>query len=347
MADDFIKPSLLPPPLATDLSMRALEAVQARVSEIDLLPTVIYDFEHVAASALPHLGEQFHVMGAEGWRLTTTEAQRRALLASAVELHRHKGTPWAIREALKAVGFNDLEINERLASNRYDGAVTFSGAETYAAYGWAQFRVVADAGDDQPITAEQTALIVETVTAWKPARSHLVDVQHRASASDQVNVSDTESVAGTMAHEDLHQWGHYFYDGSLKFNEGSLHLFNGVLRYDGAALENGFSATATSARYDGDREAESLAAQIGMADQQMRGLAYDAQSNYGGYFDFGASAPVAADLPMPIEVRRHRRYDGRMAFSANRHDGAQKFSGSFTYFGNTAYSGDAITQLEV
>ena len=113
MADDFVKPSLLPPPLATDLSMRALEAVQSRLSDIDLLPTLIYDFEHVIASALPHLGEQFHVTGAEGWRIAATEEQRRELLARAVALHRHKGTPWAIREALKAVGFNDLEIDER------------------------------------------------------------------------------------------------------------------------------------------------------------------------------------------------------------------------------------------
>lgn len=106
---DFEKPSLLPPALAVDLSMRVLEVLIARLVELDLAPTLVYDFEHVAESALPHLGEQFHVMGAEGWRLATTPEQRRTLLARAVALHRHKGTPWSIREALKAVGFNDLK----------------------------------------------------------------------------------------------------------------------------------------------------------------------------------------------------------------------------------------------
>jgi phage tail P2-like protein len=346
MTDDLAKPSLLPPPLATDLSMRALEAVHSRLSDIDLLPTLIYDFEHVVSSALPHLGEQFHVMGAEGWRLATTEAQRRELLARAVALHRHKGTPWAIREALKAVGFNDIEINERLPSNRYDGSLAFSGSDVYAAYGWAQFRIVADAGDDQPITAEQTALLVEAVTAWKPARSHLVDVQHRASATDHIDVSEVEQHAAAMTHEDRHLWGHHFYDGSLNFNEGALHAFDGALHYDGAARLNGFSALPTGARYDGDREADSMAAQIVISDQQMRCPAFDAQLDYSGYADFGASAPVAEDLPMPIVVTRHRNYDGRMAFGLHRYDGAAHYTAPFTYFGNTAYSGYAITMLE-
>lgn len=346
MADDFVKPSLLPPPLATDLSMRALEAVQSRMSDIPLAQGIVYDFENVDASALAHLGEQFHVMGAEGWRLATTDEQKRALLARAVALHRHKGTPWAIREALKAVGFNDLEIAERLPSNHYDGSLAFSGSDVYAAYGWAQFRVTADAGDDQPITAEQTALIVETVTAWKPARSHLVDVQHRASATDHIAVSEIEQHAGVLTHEDRHLWGHRFYDGSLHFNEGALHSFNGALHYDGAAALNGFSALPTSARYDGDREADSMAAQIVISDRQMRCPAFDAQLDYSGYTDFGASAPVAEDLPMPITVRRHRRYDGRMAFGLHRFDGSDRYAGSFTHFGNTAYSGDAVTMLE-
>ena len=182
MADEFANSTLLPPSLAGDASMRALEALADRLLDLDLMPSLVYDFEHVAESALPHLGEQFHVMGAEGWNLAAGETQRRALLARAVALHRHKGTPWSIREAVKALGFNDLEIEERLPTNRYNGSVTFSGAENYAAYGWAQFRVIADAGDEQAINSAHTALVIGAVNAWKPARSHLVDVRHRASA---------------------------------------------------------------------------------------------------------------------------------------------------------------------
>ncbi|MDR0440137.1 MAG: hypothetical protein LBI59_04030, partial [Candidatus Accumulibacter sp.] len=100
-----------------------------------------------------------------------------------------------------------------------------------------------------------------------------------------------------------------------------------------------------NARYDGAREADGMAAQIVISDRLHR-PAFDAQLNYSGHTDFGASAPVAEDLPMPITVRRHRRYDGRMAFGLHRFDGSDRYAGSFTHFGNTAYSGDAITMLE-
>ena len=41
------------------------------------------------------------------------------------------------------------------------------------------------------------------------------------------------------------------------------------------------------------------------------------------------------------------RYDGRMAFSLHRFDGAARYAGHFTHFGNSAYSGDEISTLEI
>lgn len=328
MADEFTNSTLLPPSLAGDPSMRALEALMDRLLDLDLMPSLVYDFEHVAESALPHLGEQFHVMGAEGWSLAAGETQRRALLARAVALHRHKGTPWSIREAVKALGFNDFEIEERLPTNRYNGSVTFSGAENYAAYSWAQFRVIADAGDEQVINSAHTALVIGAVNAWKPARSHLVDVRHRASAVERVPTSEIEQRQGVMAHDERHLWGKRFYDGSLAYDQGAIHTWGGQLWFDGAVNYNGFSA-ADGARYEGERELESVDARHSLFDQQTRGAMFSGELDYSGVADFGASAPVAEDMPMPISIRRHRR-----------------FSGQFTYLGNSAYSGDVVSLLE-
>jgi phage tail P2-like protein len=344
--DDFMNSTLLPPALAIDLSMRALETLIARLARIDIGPTLIYDFEHVAESALPHMGEQFHVLGAEGWNLATTEAQRRALLARAIALHRRKGTPWSIREALKAIGFNDLLIEEGLPSNRYDGSISYSGAEAHAAYGWAQFRVVADVGDEQPITAARLSLVVETINAWKPARSHLVDVRYRASDTESVKTTEKASLAGVMMYDDPHRWGRYFYDGALNYDQGALHHWDGLPRYDGAARYDGYSPTPTGARYDGERERERLSAQIVLSDRQILCPAHDAVIDYGGAADYGASAPVAEDKPMPIQCRRHRRYDGRLAYSAQRYNGASRYVGQIIHHGNTPYSGDVVTTLE-
>lgn len=104
--------NLLQPPLQGDARMEALARLIARLSALPADVPLVNLFDLVDASALASLGEQFHVMGVEGWNLASTEAARRALLKKAIELHRHKGTPWAVEEALRATGFAGAEVRE-------------------------------------------------------------------------------------------------------------------------------------------------------------------------------------------------------------------------------------------
>jgi phage tail P2-like protein len=41
-----------------------------------------------------------------------TDAQRRALIAASWELHQYKGTPWAVLESLRAIGYPDVRLTE-------------------------------------------------------------------------------------------------------------------------------------------------------------------------------------------------------------------------------------------
>lgn len=65
----------------------------------------------VKPDLLPLLAEQFHIDGDEGWLLTQTEQQRRDLIKQSIELHRHKGTPWALREVFRILGVT-VELEE-------------------------------------------------------------------------------------------------------------------------------------------------------------------------------------------------------------------------------------------
>jgi phage tail P2-like protein len=165
-----MKPSLLPPPLAADLSMRALETVFARSSKIDLSPMVVYDFDHVVESALPLLAEQFHILGAEGWALAETITEKRALLKRAIELHRHKGTPWAIKQALAALSFN-TRIFEWFD---YDG-------DPY------RFRVEVES-PERAVDEALWARLVELINAYKNVRSHLETLRLIAVAHLNISV---------------------------------------------------------------------------------------------------------------------------------------------------------------
>lgn len=158
---DFIRPSLLVPALRNDLSMRALETLTARVHALDLAPSVLYDFDHVEASALIHLAEQFNVLGDAGWDLADTEAKKRALLKEAVALHRVKGTPYAVKRALELLGVN-ATVTEWFQMRPEGEPYTF----------------ILDAQiTDQPagapaIDTARTEQIKRAVSFWKPASRH-------------------------------------------------------------------------------------------------------------------------------------------------------------------------------
>lgn len=93
---------LPPPPLASDERFSILANIAAeRFAQIDLTTLLVYLVDLVDASALPSLAEQFHVQGLEGWLFASNEQEKRELIKQAIELHKYKGTPWAVRRVLE------------------------------------------------------------------------------------------------------------------------------------------------------------------------------------------------------------------------------------------------------
>ncbi len=95
---------LLPPDLQGDKNIEGLCAAADEVfsleNSLDVL--LVYVIDNVPADVLPFLAWQFHV---EGWEFAQTESERRNLIKSSIELHRYKGTPWAIEHAIETLGF--------------------------------------------------------------------------------------------------------------------------------------------------------------------------------------------------------------------------------------------------
>lgn len=83
------------------LALNELEELY--IDQFDLRKLLIYYIDGVDASALPALAYQFNVLDPE-WNLVTTEQQKRDLIKSALDLHRYRGTPWAIRNVFDMLG---------------------------------------------------------------------------------------------------------------------------------------------------------------------------------------------------------------------------------------------------
>ena len=146
--------------------------IKKRYSELELDKLLVYIIDTVDAAAIPYLAEQFDVLGYKGFRLATTEADKREIIKRAIELHRFKGTLWAVRESLRSIGYGDLLIEEHV-----DGH-------------WAKFRATIDLGE-KSLNVLEMQDIVKMIYEYKNARSHLVDITYTISITeDKITLSD-------------------------------------------------------------------------------------------------------------------------------------------------------------
>jgi phage tail P2-like protein len=151
MADD----RLIPGGLRNDDSAWAYNEMAERLGTMDLMPLLVNIIDNVDPSVLPYLAEQFHVTGYEGWRQATNDAERRALLKNAREMHRYKGTEYALELAITSLGlsFTILKWWE-YAGSPYHFKISFD---------------LLDSG----ITADQQTLLNALVNEYKALRDVL------------------------------------------------------------------------------------------------------------------------------------------------------------------------------
>ena len=138
-----------------------------------LMPRLV---ELVAPEHLELLAESRSILNEDGYWLAESNQARRRLIRGAYELHRYKGTPWAIREIVRRLGFGEVQILEGLGNKFHDGTITRDG--TYA-HGhrdrWAHYRIIMN----HPITNDQAFLLRKTLTAFAPVRCVLAVLDYQ------------------------------------------------------------------------------------------------------------------------------------------------------------------------
>lgn len=152
------------------------KVVHERFANYPLDRLLVYLIDTVDESALPFLAEQFDVLGYKGMRLAKTVEEKREIIKKAIEVKRHAGTTWAVREALRSIGYPDAIITENAGTN--------------PDYGWAQFRINIDVGE-KPISADNIAELVEMINIYKRYSSHLLDISYTIVIDDSLVATDS------------------------------------------------------------------------------------------------------------------------------------------------------------
>jgi phage tail P2-like protein len=164
--------SLLPPN-ATTLECNL---AQAGISDIPVPLDTLWNGETCPENLLPWLAS---AVGVEQWDPAWPLAIKRATVQRAMELHRIRGTPAAIRRTLADFGHPDAEILERADSFRHDGTVLRNGIRRRGGGArWATFRVMLK----RPVTVELAAQIVERIHSASRLCCHLVGLDYQAVA---------------------------------------------------------------------------------------------------------------------------------------------------------------------
>ena len=178
------------PPNAT-----VLERALAKATSMPHTPEVLAslgDSQRCPVDLLPWLA---WAMSVDEWQDDWPEARKRAAVRAAVELHRKKGTPWAVLRALAVHGFEDCEIIEyasflhewQASGGKYlDGSWQLSGqalspnvpgardvVRNAALNHWAHYAIRVNTADTLWSSSQQQRLAA-VARRYAPARSHLV-----------------------------------------------------------------------------------------------------------------------------------------------------------------------------
>jgi phage tail P2-like protein len=175
--------------------------IKETLAEIDLGLLLVYIIDNVDASALPYLAEQFDVLGYKGLKLATTEAAKRQVIKRAIELHRFKGTKWAIQEALKSIGFANIEVLE----TGYDH--------------WAKFGLLITTSSVQ-LTDASFYDIIQMVKEYKRAVCVLEEVLMKLEIEDTLDLTEDEAfiTSSLLVDDILHLSGGLQYDATGQYD---------------------------------------------------------------------------------------------------------------------------------
>jgi len=156
-----------------DLHAEVIEILAGRLEAKDLHNLLVFDIQLANSILLRLLEWQLNVTWS--W-IANTDDERRELMRKAIYWHRHKGTKFAIQQALEAIGYRAISLTEGASGNIYDGSITHSGSVRYDGGGttnWAVFSVSATAPNGRILNEAEYARVRKLIDNMKPARAKL------------------------------------------------------------------------------------------------------------------------------------------------------------------------------
>jgi len=307
------------PPNASDLE-KDLEATLQAELLLDVPVGDLWSPYRCPREFLPWLA---YAVGVEEWDSTWPETVKRDVISATPDIRRHRGTVWAVREALRAAGYADAYIEEGMPYLTHNGAELHNGEDDYSGGSrWALFRVIADIGENIGVSGSERERLVRLVRRAKPVRSVLREVAYQASVSDSLEMGDEHAITVKPAFEEVRPAG-LRYDGSIDHSQAEklpreATYFDGRLSYTGYADHDGLMPhhewQVTGETYSNQWDETSLHLNYQAADAQRVTLSYSGSATYDGAPTHGTGQPSMVDAAVATVVER-RKHNARLSFN--------------------------------
>lgn len=160
-------------------------------------------------------------VGVEEWDAAWPVETQRSVIATQIRINRHRGTVWAVRQAMIAAGYQDAWIEEGAPPLRRDGSFKRDGLEVREQTGrWAFFKVIADLGETVAVTSAERARLARLIESAKPVRSVLRGITYRSNVSDEQPQTESVAIQGSLGIKDVSSPG-VARDGRIKRNRAA------------------------------------------------------------------------------------------------------------------------------
>jgi phage tail P2-like protein len=173
----------------------ALDDAISRIGAVPVEISKLWNPHTCPIELLPWLAWALSV---DEWDETWTDEQKRNTVAASYEVHSHKGTPYSIKQALIALGYDNVQIREG-EWFYHNGIKTHDGTFTHGGDGvWPLFDVVLNIGAEPDSAMIQK--IKDRIARYKNSRS----------------------VLRNLIFTNIFHNGVIFHDGTFKHNGGIL-----------------------------------------------------------------------------------------------------------------------------
>lgn len=160
--------------IARDLKYKTLADLALRYKKQDLSQIMATLVDLLDDQFIELLAEKWSATGDDGLFFAGSNQSKRGLIKKSIELHRHKGTPWAIREVLRQLGFGEIEIDEGLKARDYSANTLVARIPNQER--WAHYAIRLN----DPITNDQALQVRKILRRFAPARCVLAVLDYKA-----------------------------------------------------------------------------------------------------------------------------------------------------------------------